>query len=60
VAEIDVIGKSPDKKAIHQSLVHRDIGDPVDEWFVHFKIAKCKNPDQWGPSVSPSGLRKEP
>jgi hypothetical protein len=29
-----------DKEAVHQCLVHRDIGDPGEKLFVHFGITK--------------------
>jgi hypothetical protein len=55
VAAISVIEKSPDKEAIHHCLVHQDIGDPGDKWFMHFGIMNRDTPMSGGHLSSHQG-----
>jgi hypothetical protein len=57
VAAIGVIRESPDRKLSIEHFGHRDIGNPGDKRFGHFRIVKSETPIRrevplWEPAVS--------
>jgi hypothetical protein len=48
VAAIEHHREKPDREANYRHIGDRDIGDPVDKWFVHFEIAICETPISGG------------